>query len=105
MKEIEPRDVHGRRTSGEKIVLLDVREDKEVRYCKIADSIHIPMWQVPQRVNELNPEDNVVVYCRSGKRSMQVCQFLASKGFSNVANLRGGILQWSQQVDPTIPTY
>ena len=105
MKEIEPREVHERRLAGEQMVLLDVREDEEVQFCSISDSIHIPMNEVPQRLQELKAEDAVVVYCRSGKRSMQVCNFLVARGFGRVMNLRGGINEWSLQVDPSIPRY
>lgn len=105
MRQIEARDLHARREAGEKIVLLDVREHDEVNYCKIPDSIHIPMNQVPMRLQELDPQGAIVVYCHKGGRSMQVCRFLEARGFKETFNLQGGITQWSQQVDPTVPMY
>lgn len=105
MRQIEARELHARREAGESIVLLDVREHDEVNYCKISDSLHIPMNQVPMRMHELDPQSTVVVYCHKGGRSMQVCRFLEARGFKDVFNLQGGITQWSQQVDPTVPQY
>lgn len=99
------KELHQRREAGEKIVLVDVREQNEVDYCKIAGSIHIPMGQVPFRLNELNPNDSIVVHCHKGGRSMQVCNFLASKGYKDVSNLHGGITEWSRQIDPSVPMY
>ena len=105
MKQIEPHELHQRREQGEKIVLLDVREQHEVDYCRIAGSLHIPMRQVPHRISELGPEDTIVVYCHHGGRSMQVSRYLEQQGFTSVMNLRGGITVWSQQVDPSVPVY
>lgn len=105
MKQISVKELHERREAGEKIVLLDVREQNEVDYCRIAGAIHIPMNQVPQRLQELNPQDTLVVHCHKGGRSMQVCLFLESKGYKNVSNLHGGITEWSRQIDPSVPMY
>ncbi len=105
MKQIDVQALHDRREAGEKFVLLDVRENDEVEYCKIAGSLHIPMNQVPTRVQELNPQDTIVVYCHKGGRSMQVARFLDAKGFQEVFNLHGGISEWSQRIDPSVPMY
>ncbi|MEK7729728.1 MAG: rhodanese-like domain-containing protein [candidate division KSB1 bacterium] len=105
MKQMSVTELRDRRKAGEKIILLDVREQNEVDYCKIAGSIHIPMNQVPMRMNELNPQDVIVVHCHVGGRSMQVCGFLESKGYADVSNLHGGIKEWSRQIDPTVPSY
>jgi rhodanese-related sulfurtransferase len=66
---------------------------------------HIPMGEIPGRLAELDPHQEIVVMCRSGGRSMQVAQFLARNGFANVANLTGGILAWSRDVDPSVRAY
>lgn len=105
MKQMSVKELHQRREAGEKIVLLDVREQNEVDYCKIAGSVHIPMNQVPTRMNELNPQDTIVVHCHKGGRSTQVCRFLESRGYKDVSNLDGGITEWSLQIDPTVPRY
>lgn len=105
MKQMSVKELHQRREAGEKIVLVDVREQNEVDYCRIAGAIHIPMNQIPTRLNELQPQDTIVVHCHKGGRSMQVCRFLESRGFKDVSNLDGGITEWSRQIDPTVPRY
>jgi rhodanese-related sulfurtransferase len=105
MQQVSVRELHERREAGEQIVLLDVREQNEVDYCKIQGSIHLPMAQVPLRLGELDPNATIVVYCHTGRRSMQVCYFLERKGYQDVSNLTGGIEQWSRQIDPSVPRY
>ena len=90
-------------------VVLDVREPSELRMASIrADGfelITIPMGVVPPRLNELNPEQPVACLCHHGARSMQVANFLSSRGFAHVANISGGINAWSNELDPTVPRY
>ena len=85
--------------------MIDVREKWELDVASIPDVRHIPMGEIPARLAELDPHQEIVVMCRSGGRSMQVAQFLARNGFDNVANLTGGILAWSRDVDPSVRTY
>ena len=104
--EITPSEFLARRASGTAVTLLDVREDWEIRLAPVpADLVHIPMGQLPERVQELDPGVPTVVICRSGGRSMQVAHFLAARGFASVENLAGGILAWSRDLDPRIPQY
>ena len=88
-----------------KPVLLDVREPWEVALCKLPGSQHIPMHLVPLRSNELNPDDEIVIICHHGRRSMQVGMFLERQGFSSLINLTGGIAAWADEVDPNLPRY
>ena len=76
-----------------------MREGWELEVASIPDVLHIPMNEIPARLGELDPNGEIVVMCRSGGRSMQVAQFLARNGFRSVANLTGGILAWSRDVD------
>jgi len=85
--------------------VVDVREPWELDVARIPDVLHIPMAQIPSRLGELDPHQEIVVMCRSGGRSTKVAQFLDSKGFSSVANLTGGILAWSRDVDPSVRAY
>jgi rhodanese-related sulfurtransferase len=85
--------------------LLDVREDWEVATCAIKGSIAIPMGQITERTNELDPARPVVCYCHHGMRSLQVGLFLEHQGFGQVLNLDGGIDAWARIVDPSCPTY
>jgi len=87
------------------VVLLDVREPAEVAVAAVAGAVHIPMGEIPARLAELDPERPIVVMCHLGGRSRRVAEFLASRGFREVFNLRGGIDAWSVEVDPDIPRY
>lgn len=91
--------------SQTKPLLLDVREPWEIERCCIAGSQHIPMHLVPMRCEELNPEQEIVVICHHGSRSMQVAMFLEGKGFPAVHNLVGGVEAWATDVDPTMHRY
>jgi rhodanese-related sulfurtransferase len=106
VKDITPREFVERRAGGTAMTLLDVREDWETALAPVPSQIvHIPMGQIADRLAELNPAEETVVICRSGGRSMQVANFLSSKGFGSVYNLSGGILAWSKDLDPRIPQY
>ncbi len=104
--ELSPREFLERRAGGAVMTLLDVREDWETELAPVpAALVHIPMGQIAERLNELDPRQETVVICRSGGRSLQVARFLTAQGFASVSNLAGGILAWSRDVDPTIPQY
>jgi rhodanese-related sulfurtransferase len=102
--EITPTEFVERRSRGESLTLLDVREEWELGVASVPDVIHIPMGEVADRLGELDRSREVVVLCRSGRRSLQVANFLQQNGFQAV-NLAGGILAWSRELDATIPTY
>lgn len=87
------------------VVLLDVRETAELELAALNFALHIPMGQVPARVDELEPEKTIVVMCHSGGRSMRVAEYLATRGFEKVVNLTGGIDAWSREIDCTVPRY
>jgi rhodanese-related sulfurtransferase len=104
--ELTPEEFLRRRNAGTDMTLLDVREDWEIELAPVpSPRVHIPMGQIVDRVGELDPNKETVVICRSGGRSMEVARFLAAQGFKSVANLSGGILKWSRDLDPTIPQY
>jgi rhodanese-related sulfurtransferase len=102
--EITPTEFVERRSRGESLTLLDVREEWELGVASVPDVVHIPMGEVADRLGELDRGREVVVLCRSGRRSLQVANFLQQNGFQAV-NLAGGILAWSRDLDATIPTY
>jgi adenylyltransferase/sulfurtransferase len=87
------------------ILLLDVRNDNEVAFCKIEGSKHIPLNELPARFNELDKNTETYIYCRSGARSRNAVEYLKQNGFTSLRNVRGGILEWSDKVDSTIPKY
>jgi adenylyltransferase/sulfurtransferase len=103
--EVTPVELKKMMDEKKPFVLIDVREPHEFQICRIPDSQLIPLGQVPQRMNELNSADEIVVHCRSGMRSAQAVQLLMKAGFRKIYNLKGGILAWSDQVDPSVPKY
>jgi rhodanese-related sulfurtransferase len=86
-------------------LLLDVREPWEFQTCRLPESHHVPMNQIPARLAELDPEADTVVICHHGARSLQVGLFLERQGFTRVHNLAGGLDAWARSVDPAMPTY
>lgn len=85
--------------------LLDVREPWEFELCRIDGSRPMPMATVPNRLDELDPEADIVVICHHGARSFQVAMFLEQRGFPHLHNLSGGVAAWAHSVDPAMPTY
>jgi molybdopterin/thiamine biosynthesis adenylyltransferase/rhodanese-related sulfurtransferase len=102
--EITPRDLKARLDKGDDIYVLDVREPHEYQICNINGHL-IPLGELPQRVHELDSSKEIVAHCKSGKRSAQAVEFLRGAGFKKIQNLKGGILAWSDQVDPSVPKY
>ncbi len=86
-------------------VLVDVREPHEYKICHIKGSRLIPLGEVPKRMHELSSADEIVVHCRSGVRSAQAVELLMKAGFRKIHNVKGGILAWADQVDPSVPKY
>jgi adenylyltransferase/sulfurtransferase len=105
IEEIAPTELKRRLDAGDDIFLLDVREPVEWQICRLEGAVLIPMNTIPARMHELDSAREMVVYCRSGKRSAQITAFLKAAGFRKVKNLQGGILQWSDEVDPSVPKY
>ena len=103
--EIDPVEVKAKLDRGDRFVFIDVREPHEYQICSIPGTRLIPLGEVPKRVNELNPADEIVVHCKSGVRSGKAADFLRQAGFKNVLNMKGGILAWSDKVDPRVPKY
>ncbi|HSE99239.1 MAG TPA: ubiquitin-like small modifier protein 1 [Blastocatellia bacterium] len=103
--EITPLELKAKIDRGDEFVLVDVREPEEYAICRIPGSRLIPLRTVPERVHELSSADDIVVHCRSGVRSGQAVEFLKQAGFRRVKNLAGGILRWSDDVDPAVPKY
>lgn len=84
--------------------LIDVREVHEFEFCNIGGLL-IPLNEIESRSAEINRNQKVMVQCRSGQRSATAIGLLEQQGFTNLYNLTGGILAWSNQVDPNIPKY
>src|SRR5579871_4755620 len=103
--DIDPVEVKAKIDRGDPFVLIDVREPHEYQICRIPHAKLIPLGDLPKRVNELDSADEIVAHCKSGMRSAKAVDFLKQAGFKKVRNMKGGILAWSDRVDPSVPKY
>jgi len=102
--EITPKELKTRLDRGDDVFILDVREPHEYQICNLKGQL-IPLGELPRRVHELDSSREIVAHCRSGKRSAEAVDFLRKAGFRKIHNLKGGILAWSDEVDPSVPKY
>ena len=105
IKEITVAELKNKFDNNDDFMLLDVRNIQEVLYSKIENSVHIPMNEIVNRMNELDPNKEIIIQCKSGKRSARVCEYLISQNFNNVKNLSGGIIAWADEIDNSIQVY
>jgi adenylyltransferase/sulfurtransferase len=103
--EITATELKQRLDRGDKLRIIDVREPNEWQINRIPGAELIPLGEVPRRYAELDPEEEIVVQCKMGSRSAKAADFLRSVGFKRVLNLKGGILDWIDKVDPSQPKY
>jgi adenylyltransferase/sulfurtransferase len=103
--EITAQEVKKMMDEKKPFVLIDVREPHEFQICRIPGATLVPLRELPKRMNELNPAHEIVVHCRSGQRSARAVELMIKAGFHKIHNLKGGILAWSDQVDPSVPKY
>ncbi|ACF13185.1 UBA/THIF-type NAD/FAD binding protein [Chloroherpeton thalassium ATCC 35110] len=103
--EITVHELKSRFDRGEKPFILDVRNPTETQICCLEETTLIPLNELPARLHELDAQLEIIALCRSGARSDNAAEFLRKNGFKNVKNLVGGILAWSKEIDPTMPTY
>ena len=105
--EISVGDVKSLLDEQADFFLLDCREAEEHATASIAGSTLLPMSEIQERVGELEPQRarHIVVHCHLGGRSMQVTQWLRQQGFDRVQSMAGGITAWSDEIDPSVPTY
>jgi molybdopterin/thiamine biosynthesis adenylyltransferase/rhodanese-related sulfurtransferase len=103
--EITVQELKSKIDNKEKFTLVDVREPHEYQIGKIPGSRLIPLGEIAVRASELDTADEIVLQCRSGGRSAKALQTLRTMGFKRLKNLRGGILAWSKEIDPSVPQY
>jgi adenylyltransferase/sulfurtransferase len=103
--EIDVVSLKARMDRGDNFVLVDVREVHEYQIGRIPNSLLIPLGELPKRLAELDPEADIVVHCKMGGRSAKACDLLRQSGYKRVTNVAGGILAWSDKVDPSVPKY
>ncbi len=102
---ITVRELKDRLDKGEDLFILDVREPHEYSMAKIEGSVLIPLGTIPNSLDKLDPNREIVAMCHKGMRSADAMGFLLQQGFSNVKNLVGGIDAWSVEIDPSVPRY
>lgn len=102
---ISAAQLHDKLDNGESITLIDVREPFEFEIARIAHAKLIPLGEIPERLDDFSRDQQTVVFCKTGSRSAKAIEFLQSKGFDNLLNLKGGIDAWREQIDPTLRKY
>ena len=102
--QLSVKDLKRRIDAGEDVYILDVREPYEYRIAQIGGKL-IPQTDVPNRLAEIDRDREIIVQCRSGVRSQRIAEFLKQQGYPRVVNLAGGILAWSDEIDPKMQKY
>ena len=105
VRQVSAVELKTRIQNEQNLFLLDVREPNEFQYASIENSVLIPLNQIPQRLGELDLQQEIVVICHHGMRSQQAAGYLVNSGFQNVSNLTGGIDAWSCSCDSSVPRY
>ena len=107
LPEMTPTELNDRMKRGDSVVLVDVREEQEREIADLPDwgQRWIPLGDFLARMEELDQEEPVVLYCRSGARSGWATRQMLARGYEKVWNLQGGLLRWKQDVDPSIQAY
>jgi adenylyltransferase/sulfurtransferase len=105
VEEVTPRELKRRLDAGEDLDLVDVREPHEWAICRLEGARLLPLGSLAEHLHELDSARTSVLYCRSGARSAKAQRLLRQAGFRRALNLRGGLLAWAREVDPTMPTY
>ncbi len=107
LPEIGVHDLKEKLEAGERVAVLDVREphEYEVANLEAQGAKLIPLGELPERLAELNQNDEIAVHCKTGGRSARAVKILQNAGFGNVYNVEGGITAWSEEIDPSIPKY
>lgn len=98
MKKITAKELEQKIEAGEKVNLIDVREDEEVKAGMIPGAKHIPLGDIPDRLTEVAQDEHYYIVCRSGGRSGKACTFLEENGY-DATNVTGGMLDWEGEVE------
>jgi adenylyltransferase/sulfurtransferase len=105
MKEVTVQELKKLMDAKADFQLIDVREPHEYDICNLKGEL-IPMGEIPENVTRINNNRQVIIHCRSGARSGQIVQYLEKNhGFTNLYNLKGGVLAWAKEIDSSMPTY
>lgn len=102
--EISVQELQALKEASADIFILDVRNPDEYALCNLGGHL-IPLNELPERLNELNKDQHIIVHCHAGGRSRRATSFLLQHEFKHVSNLRGGITAWANEIDPTMAKY
>ncbi len=102
--DISVQELDALRKANADVFILDVRNPDEYAVCNLGGHL-IPLNELPERLNELNPEQHIVIHCHAGGRSRRATEYLMQQGFKQVFNLRGGITAWANEIDPKMAKY
>jgi rhodanese-related sulfurtransferase len=105
VEEITVDELARWKQEGKSFVLLDVREANECAIARIEGALWIPIGQIVQRINELDPASTIAVLCHHGGRSERVAAFLSARGFAHVFNVEGGIDAYAARIEPSLARY
>jgi len=103
--EVAPSEVKQSLDRGEKVLFVDVREPWEHQLCRIEGSQLIPLGQIAANLPTFENAESVVVFCHSGRRSLDAAAWLRSQGVPSARSMAGGIDRWSREIDPSVPRY
>ena len=103
--EISPQELKQKLDENESVLLLDVREPLEYDIVHLEDARLIPLNTLPHHIDSLPSDQEIIVYCHHGQRSLYAAAYLQQNGFTDAKNLIGGIDQWAVEIDPTLPRY
>lgn len=104
LENITVKDLERRLSKGDRVLLLDVRGEDERKICSLGEN-WLQLSELEERSIELDPSQEIIVYCHTGGRSVYAAMLLRSIGFANVKNLEGGIDAWAREIDPTMKRY
>eukprot|EP01047_Picozoa_sp_COSAG01_P012546 COSAG01_NODE_568_length_15370_cov_26.058018_5_plen_109_part_00 len=105
IEEITCQELKHKLANQDPFILIDVREQDEHDLCHLKEAQLIPLQSLATAYETLDPEQDIIVMCKMGGRSANACEFLKQKGFKQVKNLVGGIRQWAEEIDPSMPVY
>jgi len=104
MKEVTVQELKAMKDKKEDFQLIDIREEYEYDICQIGGEL-IPMGEITENLDKISKTKKVVIHCRSGKRSASVVQMLEQQGYTNLYNLKGGIMAWADEIDNSLAKY
>ncbi|MGQ0828716.1 MAG: rhodanese-like domain-containing protein [Bacteroidota bacterium] len=104
MKEVTVSELKKLKDEKANFQLIDIREEHELEIAEIGGE-HIPMGDVMDSLDKISKDKQVIIHCRSGARSGAICNALEAEGFTNVFNLKGGIIAWANEIDPSVTKY